>query len=105
MFAYCGDDVLFGSIAFSPTGVLYIADISQPSENRIFAILSDESIVHVAGYKSYEQQPKCPVERCTDIGGTNCTCLIPNYSTSQPDFIVSFHLFLYFRCLIRRLFV
>ena len=89
MFSYCGEDILFGSIVFAPNGVLYISDISRQSENRVFMLASSDSfLVHVAGFKSNNsQQPSnCSVERCSDITGHNCTCLISD-SNSKTEHI------------------
>lgn len=82
--ALCGDELLFGSIAFAPNGVLYLTDISRHNENRIFALFGD-TMQHVAGYKSKisVQQQKCPVEKCIDMAGHNCTCLISQYESDD----------------------
>lgn len=93
LFSYCGEDILFGSITFTPRGVLYASDISRQAENRIFALHSDGSLVHVAGFKSnFSPQQhgagfNCSVERCSDMGGQNCTCLISE--SGLPDYISS----------------
>lgn len=86
-FGACGEDILFGSITFTPSGVLYASDISRQTENRVYALASGGggTLIHVAGFRSNgyvsgggssSSLPNCSVERCSDIGGHNCTCLI-----------------------------
>lgn len=92
-FSVCGEDILFGAITFTPSGVLYASDISRQTENRVYALASGgrRTLVHVAGFKSNgyatsseskSSLPNCSVERCSDIGGHNCTCLISATSDS-----------------------
>ncbi|KAH9517406.1 Teneurin-2 [Dermatophagoides farinae] len=85
----CGDEFLFGSIAFAPNGVLYVADISRRNENRIFAYMHDGSLRHVAGFrqKKSRHQVQCPVEKCIDMAGENCTCLITDYESNDDSTI------------------
>ncbi|KAH9422932.1 Teneurin-2 [Dermatophagoides pteronyssinus] len=81
----CGEEFLFGSIAFAPNGILYIADISRRNENRIFAYMPDGSLRHIAGFrmKKSSHQNQCPVEKCIDMAGQNCTCLIADYDSND----------------------
>lgn len=94
-FSVCGEDILFGAITFAPSGTLYASDISRQSENRVYALHADGqgTLLHVAGFRSAgglgpsrsadgTAHANCSVERCTDIGGHNCTCLITSEGTS-----------------------
>lgn len=94
--AFCGEELLFGSIAFAPNGVLYLTDVGRRNENRIFSLFGN-TMKHVAGYKSKKsaQQHKCPVEKCIDMAGNNCTCLISQYesddNTLDPKISLNIH--------------
>lgn len=75
----CAQDILLGQIAFSPSGSLYASDLSGQRENRILRVDS-QSLQHVAGLREPAGASQCPVERCVDLGGHNCTCLIQEAS-------------------------
>ena len=85
LFSYCGEDILFGSITISPDGALYMSDISRQSANRVFRLAPDGTLVNVAGLRTNSTQHalNCSVERCFDISGHNCTCLISDVSPKE----------------------
>lgn len=74
--------LLFDNIVFDPSGQLYLTEIGQLQSNRIFSLtLNNGMLRHIAGYYRRTDRMNsnhCPIEKCIDMAGENCTCLIAN---------------------------